>query len=296
MLRWPELGTRVTVRYRRPAGSVPPLTDAVGNLLQVEPTVRIRTKTGGVVDIAFADVVAVRTLTDAPVRTSQIRALEHAAALACPGIDNRWLDGWFLRAGPGATVDVNSAVPLDISADARAIPAIADWYTRRGLTPRLAVPERLLHLPGAAERSYRMLVRDAQGAEHDPSLRLTSHPDDRWLRSYDPGTPVDVLTAVADGEVAFGAYAGMATARVAVTDARDQTRWVGVSALRLSGEARAPHAAQMLCAALLAWGAERGASRGYVRVSDDDVIAGRVVESMGFRTHHRGRYLVSAGS
>ncbi|MGV7473646.1 putative acetyltransferase, partial [Mycobacterium kansasii] len=27
---WPDAGTRVTVRYRRPAGSVPPLTDAVG--------------------------------------------------------------------------------------------------------------------------------------------------------------------------------------------------------------------------------------------------------------------------
>ncbi|HZC51844.1 MAG TPA: GNAT family N-acetyltransferase, partial [Mycobacterium sp.] len=32
MISWPDLGTRVTVRYRRPAGSVPPLTDAVGHL------------------------------------------------------------------------------------------------------------------------------------------------------------------------------------------------------------------------------------------------------------------------
>ena len=47
MLSWPALGTRVTVRYRRPAGSVPPLTDAVGHLLEVGPVVRVRTKTRG---------------------------------------------------------------------------------------------------------------------------------------------------------------------------------------------------------------------------------------------------------
>ena len=76
MISWPDLGTRVTVRYRRPAGSVPPLTDAVGHLLAVDPMVRVRTKTGAVVECAPADVVALRILTDAPVRTSEIRALE----------------------------------------------------------------------------------------------------------------------------------------------------------------------------------------------------------------------------
>ena len=91
MVSWPELGTRVTVRYRRRPGSIPPLTDAVGHLLAVDPVVRVRTKTGAVVECAPADVVALRTLTDAPVRTSEIRALEHAAAAAWPGAEQ---DGW----------------------------------------------------------------------------------------------------------------------------------------------------------------------------------------------------------
>jgi N-acetylglutamate synthase len=86
MVSWPDLGTRVTVRYRRPAGSVPPLTDAVGHLLAVDPVVRVRTKTGAVVEFAAADVVALRVLTDAPIRTSQIRALEQAATGASPPI------------------------------------------------------------------------------------------------------------------------------------------------------------------------------------------------------------------
>src|SRR5271155_4812943 len=99
MVSWPALGTRVTVRYRRPTGSVPPLTDAVGQLLTVDPMVRVQTKTGAVAEFAPADVIALRVLTDAPVRTSQIRALEHAAAAAWPGIEQTWLDGWLLRAG-----------------------------------------------------------------------------------------------------------------------------------------------------------------------------------------------------
>src|SRR6185312_10603598 len=90
MIFWPALGTRVMVRYRRPEGSVPPLTDAVGHLLAVEPVVRLQTKTGAVVECSPADVVVVRVLTFAPVRTSDIRALEHAAAMAWPGVEHAW--------------------------------------------------------------------------------------------------------------------------------------------------------------------------------------------------------------
>src|ERR1700760_2771577 len=160
MVSWPQPGTRVAVRYRRPAGSVPPLTDAVGHLLGIEPLVRVQTKTGTIVQFAPADAVAVRVLSDAPVRTSQIRALEHAAALAWPGVEQHWLDGWLLRAGHGVTYGANSAVPAANSADQAAIPAIVDWYRSRDLTPRLAIADRLLKLPGAGEHPNRVLVRD----------------------------------------------------------------------------------------------------------------------------------------
>lgn len=229
MVSWPDLGTRVTVRYRRPAGSVPPLTDAVGHLLAVDPLVRVRTKTGAVVEFAPADVVALRALTDAPVRTSDIRALEHAAAAARPGDEHVWLDGWLLRAGQGAGPAVNSAMPLDISARATAIPDIVAWYERRGLAPRLAVPERLLALPPGVtvELTQRVLVRD---------------------------------------------LANVAPAR---------TRWLGLSAA-LSEEA-------------LAWAASRGATRAYVELDDGDTDNIGLAEALGFRLHHRRRYIVARG-
>lgn len=290
MVSWPQPGTRVTVRYRRPAGSVPPLTDAVGHLLGIEPLVRVQTKTGAVVQFAPADVVAVRTLSDAPVRNSQIRALEHAAAFAWPGVEQQWLDGWLLRAGRGVTYRANSAVPLQVSASPAAIPAIADWYTRRGLTPRLAIADRLLRLPGVGERADAVLVIEVSTADPDPSVRLSARPDDAWLRLYHREVPIDVLTAVVDGELVFASHAEKAVARASVTDAPDGTRWVGLSAMRAADQ----DAGRALCKALLAWGAARGATRGYVRVLDGDQATAGLAYSLGFALHHRARYFAAA--
>jgi N-acetylglutamate synthase len=289
MVSWPQPGTRVTVRYRRPPGSVPPLTDAVGHLLGIEPLVRVQTKTGAVVQIAPADVVAVRALSDAPVRTSQIRALEHAAALAWPGAERQWLEGWLLRAGHGVTYGANSAVPLQVSAGPAAIPAIVDWYTRRGLTPRLAIADRLLRLPGVGERANAVLTRDVSIADSDPAVRLSSRPDDAWLRLHRQEVPTDVLTAVVDGEVVFATHTDQAAARAAVTDAPDGTRWVGLSAMRVAHQ----DAGRALCEALLAWGAARGAARGYIRIRDDDHATAGLAHSLGFALHHRARYFAA---
>lgn len=99
----PAAGTRVSLRYRLPAGSVPPLTDVVGHLLEVGPTLRVRTKRGEVVDVSSEDVVAIKALSAVPVRTGDIRNLEHAAALAWPGVEHEWLGGWLLRFGHGKT-------------------------------------------------------------------------------------------------------------------------------------------------------------------------------------------------
>ena len=285
MISWPELGTRVAVRFRLPAGTVPPLTDAIGHLLDVTPLVRVQTKSGGVVQFAPEDVVALRMLSDTPVRASEIRALEHAAALAWPGVEHRWLDGWLVRAGHGVTRTANSAVPLDFSADQSAIPLIADWYRRRGLTPRLAIPDRLLRLSDPGEHANWMLVRDVHTAEQHPSVQLSSHPDDEWLEHYE--APVDVLTAVIDGELAFGRLADTATARASVTEAPDGTRWVGVSEVRTLD----PDAGRELYEALLAWGAARGAARGYIRIPDGDRDAAALARSLGFVLHHQARYV-----
>ena len=94
--------------------------------------------------------------------------------------------------------------------------------------------------------------------------------------------PVDVLTAVIDGEVAFATNAGAAVGRAAVTTAPDGARWVGLSAVHVVEEARRRGLARGLCSALLSWGGERGATRAYVQVLADNTAAIRLYESMGF--------------
>lgn len=279
------------VRYRLPAGSVPPLTDVIGHLEAIGPTLRVRTKRGDLVDVAAADVVAIKALGAAPVRTGDIRNLEHAAALAWPGVEQRRLGGWLLRFGRGSTRRANSAVPLDVPTGSD-VGAIIDWYAVRAVAPLVAAPDRLFRIPPGVPIDAETLVMTGDVTAPRPSaVAIAPRPDDEWQRLYRRNVPVDVLTAVIDGEVAFAMSAGAAVGRGAVTESPDATRWIGLSAVHVVEAARRRGLARELCGALLAWGAERGATRAYVQVLADNTAATRLYESMGFSVHHRSRYV-----
>jgi N-acetylglutamate synthase len=289
----PPAGTRVIIRYRLPAGSEPPLTDVVGHLLKIGPALQVRTKHGDIVDVDIEDVVVLKELPPTPVRTADIRKLEHAAALAWPGLEQRWVNGWLLRAAGGHTHRGNSAVPLGFEADASALPAIVDWYAERGLPPWLSVPDRLFRLFDAEPHLETVVLARDLGLDlaDDGVVTLASTPDDDWLRVYQRDVPVGVLTAVVDGEVAFASLEGAAVGRAAVTVAPDGGRWIGMSTVRVDEKARGRGLARRLCSALLAWGAERGAARAYVQVLADNSVAIQLYESMGFALQHRSRYV-----
>lgn len=69
----PAIGGRVVVRYRLPPGGSHPLTDVIGTLEQLEPTVVIRTADDRAVEIERADVVRLKALGPKPVRRSDGR-------------------------------------------------------------------------------------------------------------------------------------------------------------------------------------------------------------------------------
>lgn len=289
----PAVGTRVSLRFRLPAGSVPPLTDVVGHLLEVGPTVRVRDKRGAEVSIAASDVVAVKSLGAAPVRTSDIRRLEHAAALAWPGVERQWLDGWLVRYGHGSTRRANSAVPLEVSPGSD-VGAIARWYADRGAPTLIAAPDRLFRVPAGlpTDGENVVMTRDLTVGppSSSPEVFFTARPDDDWLSLHPRQVPADVLTAVVDGELTFASVAGSAVGRGAVTMAPDGTRWAGLSSVHVADSARRRGLGRAVCEELLAWAADRGATRAYVQVVVENTVATRLYESMGFTEHHRSRY------
>ncbi|MUL81845.1 MULTISPECIES: N-acetyltransferase [unclassified Mycolicibacterium] len=297
----PALGSRVSLRYRLPAGSAKPLTDVIGHLERLEPTVLIRTKDGELVDVTPTDIVSVRELSHAPVRASEIRALEHAAALAWPGVEQQWLGGWLVRAGHGVTSRANSAIPLDMSAQIADLSAVLDWYRARDLRAWLALPERLLPIRTPGIKPARVMVRTLPAPTPNvtpappsaPSVTLAQQPDAQWRRIYEREVPVDVLTAVVDGQLTFATVPDCAVGRGAVTTAPDGTAWLGISSVRVSPTRRRQGHARAVCEALLAWGAEAGARQAYVQVEVDNHAAIALYTSLGFRLHHQTRYVAA---
>ncbi|QLY30692.1 GNAT family N-acetyltransferase [Nocardia huaxiensis] len=307
----PPIGRRVVVRYRLPEGYPQPLTDVIGELVATDP-LTVRTADGQVVSVARDRVVAWKALGPRPIRTSEIRALEAAAADGWPGTQRAWIDGWLLRAGAGYTGRANSAVPLGGSegpalATGDTLHRIGEWYTAHGLPLQLLLPDRLAPVPQGWRTWNETLVLAAEIEslplpEGPPMVRFAAEPDGAWLslhrhRGGDTeigSTPVvEVLTAVRDGELAFatvGLPTPLAIGRAAVTTAPDGRRWVGLTCVAVATGHRRHGLGSLLCAEMVRWGRSRGATHAYVQVEAGNEAAVGLYREMGFLDHHSYRY------
>lgn len=290
MTEVPSLGTRVSIRYRLPADDHS-MTDVIGYLEAIAPNILVRTKSGEVVVVSPSDVVTVRELSAVPVRTSEIRALEHAAALAWPGTEQHWHEGWLLRAAGGHTSRGNSAIPLDFSATITALPAIIEWYSERGLPPRVSIPERLIPIRATADPPIKVMTADLVQDALEAVVSLHNRPNQDWMTIYDRDIPVDVLLASSTGNVTFASIPDSCVGRGAITTAPGGTSWLGISSVNTVATQRREGHARALCGALKQWGAQHGAQRAYVQVALNNTAAISLYESLGFRLHHHYRYL-----
>ncbi len=299
------LGSRVVLRYRLPAGSTHPMTDVIGQLVTLDP-LTVRDSNGHEISVDASRVVALKALAARPIRTSEIRAVEYAAADGWPGLEREWLDGWLLRFGQGFTGRANSAVPLDESASLMSLDRIASWFAERGQTPQLLIPDRLGTVPPGWCTWDEVLVLAADieslGLPTGRSIvRVDVLPSPAWLSLYryrgtvPPPAAVDLLRAVHDGVVGFGSIGdpageALAIARAAVTKAPDGRRWVGLTAVEVAEQHRRHGIGTLICTDLVRWGYDRGATHAYLQVAADNEPAIAMYRGLGFVEHHRYRY------
>ena len=136
-----HLGRRVVVRYRRPAGSHPPLTDVIGVVTSVDDHGRHRRGVGRAGDVRRADIVVVKAVPPAAVRRGRPHTavstldLERLMADGWRAVEEEWLGDWMLRASSGFTGRGNSVLPLGDpgSSMETSVEHVEEWYAARGL-------------------------------------------------------------------------------------------------------------------------------------------------------------------
>ena len=240
-----------------------------------------------------------------------VAELDRLQLRAWPAAHEESLGGWRLRFTGGVTRRANSVLPHspappDIDA---AIARVEAAYAERGLNPRFLVspaasPPELDTI--LADRGY---AAEAVTLVQTASLPLRPLPvaesievevrdfDEAWLSAY---AAAESLTP---GEVEgrrgihrrIRADAGYATASVegrpaAVGSVVVEDGSAGVHNMATTAEYRRRGAARAVLHALLAWAADRGATRSYLAVMETNKAARALYEGSGYTTAYRYWY------
>lgn len=283
------VGQRVVVRYRLPDGAEAGATDVLGTCLAWEPdAIVVQPIAGGVVRVRLADVVTGKPVPERASVRSRVPARDaqvHGFALF-PDLRTRPLGPWVLRDSPTATARrANSVLAFGPSGlpDDDAVAAV-EWhyrrpvaavetgtaedalFTARGWVPESTDADTLFQVAGTAQ-----VARALRGVESD-DVALEAEAGFATARLGDPGA------AEPGGVVASG-----------IAALRDD--WLGFRGIEVAHAARRRGHGLRIMAALVGWGAEQGATTCYLQVLADNAPALALYERLGFRTHHRYRYL-----
>ncbi len=323
------VGQRVVIRRivrgeTGPTGG-PALTDLLGVMESwADGVTTVRAESGDVTAIRVADIVSGKPVPPRPSvrhRVSPDEA-ERRANASWPALETQPLGDWLLRASRGFSARANSVLAVGDPGMpfGSAVEAVRSFYAQRDLPPwAQAVVGSDVHLalesagwvaarPGEDDTAFQIAsvsralraVRRALPAVVPPvSVGTTARPgwlaDDERALSYGDAAvgvlegpdQVVFVTVPADpadqpeGEV-------LARGRAAYAD-----DWLGITDVWVSPEHRRQGLGQVVMAALLEWGAERGATTAYLQARGDNPAALALYERLGFLTHHTYRYLAA---
>ncbi|MEO8106568.1 MAG: GNAT family N-acetyltransferase [Actinomycetes bacterium] len=331
--RWPQagwvesaLGRRVSVRMTAggtgPSGG-PALRDVVGFFEAAtgdEPSVwSVRRRTGEVVTVDAARVVAAKIVPDTPrrLRTASdidAAALETLAAAAWQPLEQESLGGWVLRAARGFTGRANSALPLGdpgVPLD-EALARVSTWYRTRSLVPTVQVPLPLCRDLDAAldaagwtsNAEVAVMVGDlsaidmATAESPQPPMDVTLHiaetPTARWIDAFRYGTqpiPTDLVPLLSKAaQPLFASLEGPAGEVYGIARATLEGQWLGVTALEVAEPYRRRGFGRMLMAALAAHVADHPCRHLWLQVARDNQAARALYDQLGLTEHHHYVY------
>ncbi|HEY1117892.1 MAG TPA: GNAT family N-acetyltransferase [Acidimicrobiales bacterium] len=278
------VGQRVVVRRvvrgeTGPSGG-PALTDALGVCLAWgDGTCVLQREDGTTLTIATADIVSGKPVPPRPParhRVSPAEAQRRALAL-WPDLETEPLGDWTLRHSPTSTARrANSVLAMAPSGVDGDYERVVGFYAARTGRPIAAV------LPDSDEdalfrsRGWGLESHDAdtlfQITGVSRALRGLTVPDDA---AYDEEGDL-VTVRIGDRARGVAAYAD---------------DWVGFRGIEVDPAHRRQGLGVAVMAALLEWGAERGATTAYLQVLGDNTPALALYERLGFSTHHAYRYL-----
>jgi ribosomal protein S18 acetylase RimI-like enzyme len=276
------VGTRVVVRRivpgeRGPSGG-PAMTDLLGTCEAYgDGVIVVAPESGAPVAVPLALVVSGKPVPPrasvrdrVPAREAQVRGFA-----LFPDLVTAPVGTWVLRDSATATARrANSVLAFGPSGEPDDLDRVVAHYARPVAAVLAGSPEdeRLGSLGWVPE----------------------SHEADTLFQVAGLAQVARALRSVDDSAVSVEEVDGLAVARAdgASGVAAYADDWVGFRSIEVSPDHRRRGLARAVMAALVGWGAERGATTAYLQVLSDNAPALALYEGMGFRTHHRYRYLV----
>lgn len=278
------VGQRVVVRRvvrgeTGPSGG-PALTDALGVCLSwAGGTCTLQREDGTTVEIAIADIVSGKPVPPRPStrhRVSPTEAQRRALAL-WPDLETARVGAWTLRHSPTSTARrANSVLAMTSSGVADDYEQVVAFYAERTGRPIAAV------LPDSPEDAlFRGHGWVAESGDADTLFQIAGV--SRALRGL---TVPDDATYDEEGDLVTVRLDDRASGVASYAD-----DWVGFRSIEVDPAHRRRGLGRAVMAALLEWGAERGATTAYLQVLGDNAPALAMYEQLGFATHHAYRYL-----
>ena len=283
---------RVLPGQTGPSGG-PAMTDVLGVCTAWADGVCVVAPTSGgpPVTIRIADIVSGKPVPPRPSprlrvtpREAQVRAFALFPDLVVAPVPGP--SGWLLRSSATATARRANSVlafpatsyeSVALATTSYDVAAVVGHYGGLGKPAVAAV------LAESDERSYlASLGWVPESHDADTQFQLASVASARRaLRGVDTD---GVVVAVEDG-VAMASVPGAQGIAAYADD------WVGFRGIEVAPEHRRQGLARTVMAALLEWGAERGATTAYLQVLGHNAPALALYDAMGFTTHHAYAYL-----